>query len=364
MAVSLKIALANVLLAIAFGLFSAALIRGSARRPSAALFFPIGAWILISVVSALFSDDPHRSFVDLKDLLTLALAPMIISLLDDRRWDRLLMLLAAVLTLSATVGIVEYIRSAGSLSHRLNGLANHYMTYAGWTLVVTLLLVGDAVFSRDRRRLLWTAPAAVLGALTLLLGLTRGAWIGLAAGLILAAALVRPRVLLLLPMAVTLLLLAAPQSVLSRAVATSDLDHPATRERLGMISTGLAMVRDHPILGVGPGMVQPAYTEYRRNGAPQRIPHLHNNIIQIAAERGLMGLAAYLAILGTFVIHIRHALKTSGENARPALVGCLLAVVGVTAAGLFEYNWGDAEVWIVTLASLSAPFALAPREAR
>jgi hypothetical protein len=43
------------------------------------------------------------------------------------------------------------------------------------------------------------------------------------------------------------------------------------------------------------------------------------------------------------------------------IVGCLMAVAGVTAAGFFEYNWGDAEVWIVTLVSLSAPFALVPR---
>jgi hypothetical protein len=38
-----------------------------------------------------------------------------------------------------------------------------------------------------------------------------------------------------------------------------------------------------------------------------------------------------------------------------------MAVAGVTAAGLFEYNWGDAEVWIVTLVSLSAPCVLLPR---
>ncbi|MCK5377503.1 MAG: hypothetical protein KAJ97_10490 [Acidobacteria bacterium] len=46
----------------------------------------------------------------------------------------------------------------------------------------------------------------------------------------------------------------------------------------------------------------------------------------------------------------------------PAVAGCLLAVFGVTLAGLFEYSWGDAEVWILTLMCIASPFALIPAE--
>jgi hypothetical protein len=39
----------------------------------------------------------------------------------------------------------------------------------------------------------------------------------------------------------------------------------------------------------------------------------------------------------------------------------MLAIAGLSVAGLFEYNWGDAEVWIPTLAVLAVPFALDDR---
>jgi O-antigen ligase len=142
-----------------------------------------------------------------------------------------------------------------------------------------------------------------------------------------------------------------------------DPDDRATRERLEMFEAGWNMVRDQPVLGLGPGLVQPAFAEYRTGNAPPRIPHLHNNAVQIAAERGLAGLLAYGAILFVFALHAGWALGGRCEAERPAIVGCLMAVAGVTTAGLFEYNWGDAEVWIVTLVSLSAPFALLPRRA-
>jgi O-antigen ligase len=241
----------------------------------------------------------------------------------------------------------------------MRGLATHYMTFSGWTLVVTLLLFGDVFFARNRQRLLWTLPAVALGVSTLLLGLTRGAWIGLATGLLLALSASRPRALILLPLVSTLLFLALPQSVLNRATSTIDFENAATRERIHMLDAGLEMARDHPLLGVGPGMVQPAYIEYRSGEAPPRIPHLHNNAVQIAAERGLAGFLAYVGILGVFVLHVWRAARTTRPAAQSVIVGCLMAVAGVTAAGFFEYNWGDAEVWIVTLVSLSAPFAFA-----
>jgi O-antigen ligase len=283
---------------------------------------------------------------------------MAISLLDLRRWNRLLMLLAIVLVISSFAGLIQFTLGGDPLQHRIRGIASHYMTFSGWTLVVTLLLLGDSLFTRERRRLVWTLPAAVLGTSTLLLGLTRGAWIGFAAGLVLALVVHRPRALILLPVATTLLFLVLPGPVLNRAATTVDFNHAATRERIAMFEAGLAMVRDQPMFGLGPGLVQPAYAEYRNGGGPQKIPHLHNNIIQIAAERGVVGLLAYGAILVTAALQMWRALKIAPHDSRPAIVGCLMAVAGVTAAGFFEYNWGDAEVWIVTLTSLSAPFAL------
>ena len=128
-----------------------------------------------------------------------------------------------------------------------------------------------------------------------------------------------------------------------------------------MLDAGMEIALDHPVFGVGPGLVQPAYSEYRSKEAPPKIPHLHNNVVQIAAERGIAGLLAYAAVLGVFFLHVWRASPTAQQLSRPVIIGCLMAVAGVTAAGFFEYNWGDAEVWIVTLVSLSAPFALVPR---
>ena len=356
-AASLKIALANVLLGIAFLAWTIALATRRAWRPSTALLVPVATYVAVSVLSAAMSADPRRSFGDLGDLLTLGLIPMTISLLDGRRWDRLLLLLALVSSASAVIGLVQYAQGASTLDNRLHGLANHYMTFAGWTLAVTLLFLADMAFNRDRSRLIWTAPAALLGAATLALSLTRGAWIGFVAAAVLMAVLGRSRTLLLVPLAAVVLLLAMPRAVVERAVSVVDLDQPSIRERVAMLDAGVRMVRDHPFLGVGPGMVQQAFTSYRGAEAPERVPHLHNNVMQIAAERGLAGLAAYLGILLVFAVHVWRALRLPTQVSRPAIIGCLLAAVGVTVAGFFEYNWGDAEVWIVTLVCLAAPFA-------
>jgi putative inorganic carbon (HCO3(-)) transporter len=210
---------------------------------------------------------------------------------------------------------------------------------------------------------MWSLPSVALGLSTLLLGLTRGAWLGLAIGLLLAVAVGRPRALIFLPLVTVLLYLALPQPMMQRVSTTFNLHDTSTRERLAMFGSGVEMVHQHPVLGLGPGLVQPAFAEYRSDDAPMRIPHLHNNVIQIAAERGMAGLLAYLGILTAFCMHAGRTLRTASATSRPAVVGCLMAVAGVTAAGLFEYNWGDAEVWIVTLVSLSAPFALVPRRA-
>jgi O-antigen ligase len=101
------------------------------------------------------------------------------------------------------------------------------------------------------------------------------------------------------------------------------------------------------------------YPDYRSADAVTLEPgHLHNNVIQIAAERGLLGLGGYVAILVVFGIGVWRTLGWPGGPVQPAVAGALAAVVGITVFGLFEYTWGDAEVWIPTLLCLATPFAV------
>jgi len=307
----------------------------------------------------IFSLDPLYSVKELGDLATLLLVPMTVSLLDLRLWNRILALLAAAVSASSLAGLWQYAHGYSDLEHRLRGLATHYMTFSGWTLVVVLLLVGDIVFHHDRRRLAWTLPATLVSILALALSFTRNAWVGLAAGLALLAAIWKPRALLVYPLGAAALLVLLPRPVIDRALSIVDLHQPANYDRLCMVVSAEEMLQDHPSFGMGLGMVKRRYPVYRRDDAPRwEIPHLHSNILQIAAERGLFGLGAYLTILGTFFLFTWKALQHGDEPAFPALAGCFLAVAGLTVAGLFEYNWGDTEVWILTLFCMAAPFAL------
>jgi len=363
-AVSVKIALANALLAIAFGLWAAAMARGAIAWRCASLNAAVVLYVAASLAAVIFSLDPRYSVTQLGDLLTLTLVPMVITLADRRLWEWQLRLLTAVAVASSLVGLWQYAHGASSLQHRLRGLTTHYMTFSGWTLIVVLLLLGDMVFGHDRRRLLWTFPAFAVCTAALFLSYTRNAWVGLGVGLSLLAAVWKPKAFLLYPAVAVILALVLPRPVVQRFVSIFDLRQPSNYDRLCMAVSAEEMIQDHPLFGVGLGMVQRRYPVYRRDNAPRwEIPHLHSNVLQIAAEQGLFGLGAYLILLGTFFRHTWRALRRADRELFPALAGCFLAIAGITAAGLFEYNWGDAEVWIVTLACLAAPFALAPEPA-
>ena len=88
--------------------------------------------------------------------------------------------------------------------------------------------------------------------------------------------------------------------------------------------------------------------------------HLHNNVLQIAAERGLPNLAAWLwlitmGIAGT-VKSFRRWPAGTGERALAA--GALALLVAGMTAGLFEYNFGDSEFLMLFLFAMTNPIIL------
>jgi O-antigen ligase len=88
-------------------------------------------------------------------------------------------------------------------------------------------------------------------------------------------------------------------------------------------------------------------------------PHLHNVPIQIAAERGIPALLAWLCFVGVAAVTLWRQMRA---KVAPDVAGAgLAALVGMLAAGLFEYNFGDSEFMMLLLGLITLPFAARER---
>jgi len=200
--------------------------------------------------------------------------------------------------------------------------------------------------------------AGDLAAWALVVSQTRSAWIGTVVGLSVLALLRAPRSLWLVGVATAAVLALRPAAVTERLT----LGDASTSDRYYMWQAGVDMVLDKPVFGQGPGMVLAVYPRYRWPEATHPMqPHLHNNLLQVAAERGLGGLAFFLWwAVALFATAIREARRGAAGSPGPswAAGGALGALVAVFAAGLFEYNLGDSEVLMLVLLLAAVPFAL------
>lgn len=69
--------------------------------------------------------------------------------------------------------------------------------------------------------------------------------------------------------------------------------------RLEFAKTSLAIIADHPVLGVGTGGFSKAYADKVRNTASPPTRNPHNEYLLIAVQIGLIGVAAMLYLLWT-----------------------------------------------------------------
>ena len=327
-------------------------------RRRAPVVAPLAAFVVLSVLSCVFSTLPSRSLVELKGLTTFFFVPAVLALVRDRE-DADLFLDGFRLTVLWLAGraVVEMATEGVNLDERIAGGTSSYMTFAGLLVALSVLLVGRALdASRPRLSRAFDACCGLAAGALVGLSLTRGAYLGLVAGLLALLLLARPR-WLLVALPVLALILLGPAPVRQRALSAFNSSDPSTRDRVLMWQAGASMVADRPLFGLGPKRVKDLYPLYRRPGfVDPRAGHLHNNVVMLAAETGIPSALAYLALLGSFFAGAWPIARGRGATAFQA-AGCIGAVVALTVAGLTEYNFGDVEVLRLLLVLLALPFA-------
>ena len=84
--------------------------------------------------------------------------------------------------------------------------------------------------------------------------------------------------------------------------------------RLQYWQSTTAMIRDRPLLGVGPGNFQDFYTQYKLPEASEEIRDPHNWMFEIAATAGLPALAVFCGVLAIFFWRAFRAKPQAIEN--------------------------------------------------
>ena len=318
-------------------------------------FLPLiiyAAWTLLSVA---FSIQPLTSFIDSKEVLLFLVVPVVFRLAQGQRASTIATVVLTVGAVAAVIGVVQYaILEYDNLGQRPSGSMGHYMTYSGLLMLIITVAVSRILFGTSER--MWAVIVLPALIVALVVTLTRNALFGACVGVGLLLALKNFRLIAIAPIAAAVFIAVAPTTVIDRVYSTFDLQDPTNRDRLAMVTAGTAMVRDHPITGVGPEMVQVVYADYRPpTGVNEVNQHLHNVPLQIAAERGLPALLLW----GWFVVMVvRDLIQQFRQPQSRALAAAGLAAVAcMLTAGMFEYNFGDSEFLMLLLVLITLPAA-------
>jgi putative inorganic carbon (HCO3(-)) transporter len=262
------------------------------------------------------------------------------------------------------------------LRPRLGGPVGSKNRYAQILAAVLPLALIRAFGERTRRLRLAAAGGSLLIVGGLLLSFSRGAAVAVFLTLLLMALLreLRLRQLLVALAVITgIVFLAVPDYVtrlrsLEGVTALSSTDssqRPDTAitgrqtENLAAWNTFL----DHPVVGVGPGVYFKEYSREYGNRLGVRYLHSerrgHSLYLELAADTGLVGLSAFMAMVGTALVLLhRHAKRLRGRDPQGAMVASSLffGLFAYLACGMFlhlsyqRYFWAllglaSAAIW-------------------
>jgi putative inorganic carbon (HCO3(-)) transporter len=330
------------------------------------------------VLAALLSAAPADSLRASRSLLSLAAMWVVLHAIDDARRARwfataLFIALTAVAALSIVqvatcggerltakaLGLPPVLSSFFGKCHRAHGFYSIYMTLGGVLAMVLVLTLPRLMYLRHRAA---AAAAWLVGAVGFALTLVRGAWVGFGVGVAVLVCTVRRQTVIFVGLLLVAAAVLSVPAVFQRVLSFVDVTDPTARERVAMIYTGVALLREHPIVGIGPGQVKRLYPQYAPAYAVRKnTSHVHNTPLQIAVERGLVGMALWLWVFGAFfarVLAIWQRLPAEAVHDRALVAGCAAAIVAFMIGGLFEYNFGDTEVLLVALSLMALPLAI------
>ena len=345
---------------------------GALGRMRAGAVAPIAGYTVFSLLSIGLmlsqADDQIEALRELKWVLYFFAFLYSFERVWNNSWRRFIPVLATTVSLMGLFALGQFVKGwewprpesvLAPWGHyfRVTGFFNTPQSFAGNLGMATFFLLGYGLAgsvgaSRVTQKLpLHLAVSAVMGALGVVLTLTRSAWFAGATIAVLALGRFKKSwgaLALLALMCLSGLTVYSGSVFSDRLSGEVDLNIQSIEIRQELWSANWRMFSEYPILGVGPGQNVKQLESYYDNGAVEYaiIDRAHNNILEHLAGQGIFAAIFYLIFSGYF-IWIAYWLsrqQSFGDFARGIGSGSLFAQIYFQALGLVDSNFFDQEV--------------------
>lgn len=212
---------------------------------------------------------------------------------------------------------------SGRLFLRPYGTFSHPNSLAGFTLIVLILLLGNAKSTNQLIHKL----SYLLGLLALVLSFSRSAWLaGVISILLLTAHQIWKKRIGTLLIAFFIIFLIF--FIILFSCPRFLIDEPLV-QRLQLIKVSYEMIKSNPLSGVGLNNFIVRLPDFWESNSIRLLQPVHNIYLLIATETGLVGLAIFLWFL---ILTIRRLLHYR-------LTRLLVALNAILLLGLFDHYW-------------------------
>ena len=330
--------------------------EGLARTP---LDLPIFTFLLLTTVSFLYSSNMSLGVKELVQFIAIFLLYYLFvnNIRNKEEIKRIVLLLIISGSIVSIVALYQYFSRSGivispfvvSVAGTFHGQPNALGAYLG---MVILLTAGMFIYSRGKERSL-LGLTLLLFSLALFFTFSRSAWLGVTGSLVIVLSCRKRKFFFFFLLAVGLILLfdfLSRTNFLGKGIYfLLSLKRTSQQERILLSQAALEMMRDRPLLGVGPGNFSYLLPKYASQ-LEQTNRLVHNFVLQLGAENGILALGTFFWLLAVYF-------KTGWQNFResrcPGLsLGFLGSLAFLLINSLFEYPFlhGIQEPFVLVLA--------------
>ncbi|MFW6279374.1 MAG: O-antigen ligase family protein [Bacillota bacterium] len=255
----------------------------------------------------------------------------------------------------------------GFYEYYYQGVRRIFVTFSNpnpagsYVMLMTVLALAAVLFSKARVYKLTGLLFTVAGSWTLGLSGSRGAMVGFICGVTVLLFTfgwrsVRVghyrRVVVVLVVVLVVAFMLVPQDVVERIGSSTNLEGSSIQQRFIQYRVVGRMVRDYPLVGIGTGQFRDRFPDYITEEDREKVRNInivsrvHSLYFNILAETGILGLLAFLILLGKVFWLAVKGLKNWQPRNLWFHYGVMGLVVGLGVHNLFDWTFLHTQVGI------------------